>query len=150
MEENKETITEKEAFYTIENYLRGLIPNAIISDDTLNGVLVDANVAPGTLMSEVSQKDKDIAMAYLYMLIGNILQVMSNGRAPNCNSSLFSPVNCWRNGDFLTLSLIPLLLNGVCRGGVIDISANTSSYDRHQFDKPPIPSLLRYYTQSRK
>lgn len=71
MEENKETITEKEAFYTIENYLRGLIPNAIISDDTLNGVLVDANVAPGTLMSELSQKDKDIAMAYLYIRVAS-------------------------------------------------------------------------------
>lgn len=71
MEENKEIAAENEAFFTIENYLRGIIPNAIISDDTIKGVLIDACVAEGTPMFEITERQKDVAMAYLYIRIAS-------------------------------------------------------------------------------
>lgn len=71
MEENKEIAAENEAFFNIENYLRGIIPNAIISDDTIKGVLIDACVAEGTPMFEITERQKDVAMAYLYIRIAS-------------------------------------------------------------------------------
>lgn len=71
MEENKEIAAENGAFFTIENYLRGIIPNAIISDDTIKGVLIDACVAEGTPMFEITERQKDVAMAYLYIRIAS-------------------------------------------------------------------------------
>ena len=69
MEENKEVTATK--VFTIEDYLKGIIPNTNLSDEALQGILADAGVESGTAMSEVTEKQKDLAMAYLYIRVAS-------------------------------------------------------------------------------
>lgn len=52
---------------TIEDYIRSLSPNANIGENTINGVLIDAGVTEHTPISELTERDKDLSMAYLYI-----------------------------------------------------------------------------------
>ena len=87
MEENKELLSGEETtggapsvetpseeattVYTIENYLRSIIPNAKLSDDTIRGILADAGVAENTPVIELTEKQKDLSMAYLYIRVAS-------------------------------------------------------------------------------
>lgn len=87
MEENKELLNGEETtggtpsvetpseevstMYTIENYLRSIIPNAKLSDDTIRGILADACVAENTPVIELTEKQKDLSMAYLYIRVAS-------------------------------------------------------------------------------
>ena len=53
--------------YTVERYLKGMVPNVRLSDDSLIGVMVDAGIEPGTEVSDLTQKQKDLALAYMYI-----------------------------------------------------------------------------------
>lgn len=53
--------------YTVEKYLRGIVPNASITDDSISGVLLDVGVEPGTLASEMTERQRDLCIAYLYI-----------------------------------------------------------------------------------
>ena len=82
MEENKELLNGEEvvidtpteettSLYTIEHYLRGIIPNAKLSDDAIRGILADAGVAENTPVAELTEKQKDLSMAYLYIRVAS-------------------------------------------------------------------------------
>lgn len=67
MDENKE---EAKAF-TIEQYLNGIIPNSSISTEAMQGILVDAGVEAGTSMTDITERQRDLAMAYLYVRVAS-------------------------------------------------------------------------------
>lgn len=55
--------------YSVEEYIRGLSTNANVSEDTIKGVLADAGITAGTPFAELSEKQKDLSQAYLYIRI---------------------------------------------------------------------------------
>lgn len=55
--------------YTVEDYIRGIAPNANVGENTIKGVLIDAGIQKGTPETELTEKDKDLTMAYLYIRI---------------------------------------------------------------------------------
>lgn len=75
MEENEELTnvpTENETnVYTAERYIGSIIPNARISEDTMRGILVDAGIPEGTPIVELTEKQKDLGMAYLYLRVAS-------------------------------------------------------------------------------
>ena len=76
MEENEEltnvpTETEESEVYTAEKYLSSIIPNTKISEDTMRGILVDAGIPEGTPVVELTEKQKDLGMAYLYIRVAS-------------------------------------------------------------------------------
>lgn len=75
MEENEELTnvpTESETnVYTAERYIGSIIPNARISEDTMRGILVDAGIPEGTPIVELTEKQKDLGMAYLYLRVAS-------------------------------------------------------------------------------
>lgn len=56
---------------TAEEYIRSISPNANISESTLSGILIDAGITAGTPALELTEKQKDLAMAYLYIRIAS-------------------------------------------------------------------------------
>ena len=54
---------------TAEGYVRTLMPNANVSEDAIQGVLIDAGIDPETPTDMLTQKDKDLALAYLLIRI---------------------------------------------------------------------------------
>ena len=50
---------------TVEGYIRGLVPNAAISDDVINGVMVDAGLSEGMTVLDMGEREKDLSLAYL-------------------------------------------------------------------------------------
>lgn len=54
---------------TAEKYIRGLSPNANVSEDTIKGVLADAGIEQGTEVGDLTDKQKDLALAYLLIRI---------------------------------------------------------------------------------
>ena len=75
MEENEELTnvpTETETnVYTAERYIGSIIPNARISEDTMRGILVDAGIPEGTPVVDLTEKQKDLGMAYLYLRVAS-------------------------------------------------------------------------------
>ena len=54
---------------TAEDYIRSLSPNAKVSESTVKGVLIDAGIDAGTPATELTEKDKDLALAYTLIRI---------------------------------------------------------------------------------
>lgn len=52
--------------YTIEQYLSGKV-DFNISENTLNAIFADRGVTKGTPLSDVTEKQKDLCLADLYM-----------------------------------------------------------------------------------
>lgn len=69
--QNIETeVTEEEVVtLTVEDYVRSLSPNASVSDNTIQCVLADAGITAGTGVTELTEKQKDLALAYLLVRI---------------------------------------------------------------------------------
>jgi hypothetical protein len=55
--------------YTIETYLRGKVRNLNVTDDALQSILAELEIADGSEYSSLSQKQKDLALAGLYAWI---------------------------------------------------------------------------------
>ena len=55
--------------YTISDYLRGKVRNITVPDTTLLSICADADVESSTLYSEATQKQKDLALAWLYVWV---------------------------------------------------------------------------------
>jgi len=65
--------------YTISDYLRGKVGNITIPDSALMSACADAGVDPITLFTDVSERQKDLALAWLYVCIaGSPTQSGSN------------------------------------------------------------------------
>lgn len=56
---------------TVEDYIRGIAPNANVSENAVTGILIDAGIAAGTPAAELTERQKDLAMAYLYIRIAS-------------------------------------------------------------------------------
>lgn len=56
---------------TAEDYIRGIAPNANVSENAVTGILIDAGIAAGTPAAELTERQKDLAMAYLYIRIAS-------------------------------------------------------------------------------
>ena len=54
---------------TVEEYIQTLSPNANISESTIKGILIDASIDAGTPVTALSEKQKDLALAYLLIRI---------------------------------------------------------------------------------
>lgn len=50
---------------TVEEYIQSLSPNANVNESTVKGILIDAGIDAETLASDLTQKEKDLALAYL-------------------------------------------------------------------------------------
>lgn len=62
---------EKQNIITVEEYIRSLSPNANVSENTVKGVLIDAGIASGTSATELTEKQKDLAHAYLLIRLSS-------------------------------------------------------------------------------
>lgn len=58
----------EEQTYTIEAYLRGKT-KTVLTDDNLRSILADAGVTPGSDFSTLSEKQRDLSLAWLYVTI---------------------------------------------------------------------------------
>lgn len=54
---------------TAEEYIQSISPNANVSESTVKGILIDAGIEAGTPATELSEKQKDLALAYLLIRI---------------------------------------------------------------------------------
>lgn len=61
--------TENPIVVTAEEYIRSISPNANVSESTMSGILIDASIEAGTPASALTEKQKDLALAYLLIRI---------------------------------------------------------------------------------
>lgn len=54
---------------TAEDYIKSISPNANVSESTVKGILIDAGIDAGTPATELTEKQKDLALAYLLIRI---------------------------------------------------------------------------------
>jgi len=54
---------------TAEEYVKSISPNANISESTIKGILIDAAIEEGTPATELTEKQKDLSLAYLLIRI---------------------------------------------------------------------------------
>lgn len=54
---------------TAEDYIKSISPNANVSESTVKGVLIDAGIEAGTAAIDLTEKQKDLALAYLLIRI---------------------------------------------------------------------------------
>lgn len=62
---DSETIQE----VTAEEYIQSVSPNANVSESTVKGILIDAGIDAGTPATELTERQKDLALAYLLIRI---------------------------------------------------------------------------------
>lgn len=60
---------KQEQTFTIESYLRGKVRNIDITDDAMMSALVDAQVGPDTPAMDATDKQKDLALASIFIWI---------------------------------------------------------------------------------
>ena len=60
---------EQNQIVTVEEYIKTLSPNANISESTIKGILIDASIDAGTSVSYLTEKQKDLSLAYLLIRI---------------------------------------------------------------------------------
>ncbi len=63
--------TDQEKKYSVEQYLCGIVPNANVSEDAIKGILIDAGIEPNTPAEDMTEKQHDLALAYLYIRIAS-------------------------------------------------------------------------------
>lgn len=61
--------TENQITVTAEEYIQSISPNANVSESTVKGILIDAGIDAGTPATELTEKQKDLALAYLLIRI---------------------------------------------------------------------------------
>lgn len=60
---------ENQTIATAEEYIQSISPNANVSESTMKGILIDAGIEAGTMATELTEKQKDLALAYLLIRI---------------------------------------------------------------------------------
>ena len=56
---------EDQIYATAEEYIQSISPNANVSESTVKGILIDAGIEAGTDATKLTEKQKDLALAYL-------------------------------------------------------------------------------------
>lgn len=64
-------MSEEYQEYTVTKFVRGLVPNATLSNDTVRGVVLQAGVDIDADASELTPRERDLCMAYLYLRIAS-------------------------------------------------------------------------------
>ena len=54
---------------TAEEYIKSISPNANVSESTVKGILIDADITAGTPATDLTERQKDLALAYLLIRI---------------------------------------------------------------------------------
>jgi hypothetical protein len=54
---------------TAEEYIKSISPNANVSESTVKGILIDAGITAGTPATDLTERQKDLALAYLLIRI---------------------------------------------------------------------------------
>jgi len=60
---------ENQITATVEEYIESISPNANVSESTIKGILIDAGIDAGTPATDLTEKQKDLALAYLLIRI---------------------------------------------------------------------------------
>lgn len=60
---------EQTTVLTAEDYIRSYLPNANVNDTTMQSVLTDAGIPAGTAADNLSERQKDLGLAYLIIRI---------------------------------------------------------------------------------
>lgn len=60
---------ENQITVTAEEYIQSISPNANVSESTVKGILIDAGIEAGTPATSLTEKQKDLALAYLLIRI---------------------------------------------------------------------------------
>ena len=55
--------------FTVEEYIKSISPSANISESTIKGILIDADIDENSLASTLTEKQRDLAYAYLLIRI---------------------------------------------------------------------------------
>lgn len=55
--------------FTIERYLKGRVRNITVPDDAIQSICYDAGVSPTDSLDSVTEKQKDLSLAWLYVWI---------------------------------------------------------------------------------
>lgn len=53
--------------FTVEKFVRGIVPNASLSDEAIYGVMIQAGVDPNVNAYELTERERDLCTAYLYL-----------------------------------------------------------------------------------
>ena len=61
--------TENQMIVTAEEYIQSISPNANVSESTMKGILIDASIEAGTPATDLTERQKDLALAYLLIRI---------------------------------------------------------------------------------
>lgn len=56
---------------TAEEYIKSISPNASVNESAIQGILIDAGIAAGTSAADLTERQRDLAMAYLYIRIAS-------------------------------------------------------------------------------
>lgn len=56
---------------TVEEYIISVSPNANISMNTVKGVLIDAGIEEGTYAKDLTERQKDLSLAYLLIRLAS-------------------------------------------------------------------------------
>lgn len=59
----------KSRILTVADYIRSLIPNASVNDNTVDGVLIDVGIDKSMRAVELTEREKDLTLAYLLIRI---------------------------------------------------------------------------------
>lgn len=59
----------KSQILTVADYIRSLIPNASVNDNTVDGVLIDVGIDKSMRAVELTEREKDLTLAYLLIRI---------------------------------------------------------------------------------
>ena len=60
---------ENQIIPTAEEYIKSISPNANVSESTIKGILIDAGIEAGTSAISLTEKQKDLSLAYLLIRI---------------------------------------------------------------------------------
>jgi len=53
--------------YTVERFIRGIVPNASLTDDSIMGIIIQAGVDPDENAFSLTERERDLCTAYLYL-----------------------------------------------------------------------------------
>ena len=53
--------------YTVERFIKGIVPNASLTDDSILGVIIQAGVDPEESAYNLTERERDLCTAYLYL-----------------------------------------------------------------------------------
>lgn len=60
-------MADEEQIYTVEQFVRGIVPSASLSEDALHGIALQVGVELEQEANTLTERERDLCMAYLYL-----------------------------------------------------------------------------------